>query len=137
MTSAEALEAFLGRLAARDSSENTIRAYRTAIDQYIGYLTKFKATAIILESGKQLVVRLPTGDRSATASIALPQLQAGAEISDLLTRVESDSDCVFVHLHRVPASVRSGGRVPAWYVGRSAYPSGSGPGEGSVRACGR
>ena len=38
MTGAEALEAFLGRLAARDSSENTIRAYRTAIDQYLTFL---------------------------------------------------------------------------------------------------
>lgn len=38
MTGAEALEAFLGRLAARDSSENTLRSYRTALTQYIGYL---------------------------------------------------------------------------------------------------
>ena len=35
---AEALEAFLGRLAARDSSENTLRAYRTAIGQYLAFL---------------------------------------------------------------------------------------------------
>jgi len=35
---AEALEAFLGRLAARDSSENTRRSYRTAIEQYLSFL---------------------------------------------------------------------------------------------------
>jgi twitching motility protein PilT len=50
-----------------------------AIDAYIGYLIKFKATAIVLESGKQLVVRLPTGDRSATATVTLPQMQALVE----------------------------------------------------------
>ena len=38
MTGAEALEAFLGRLAARDSSENTRRAYRTALTQYLVFL---------------------------------------------------------------------------------------------------
>ncbi len=38
MTGAEALEAFLGRLAARDSSENTRRAYRTGIGQYLNFL---------------------------------------------------------------------------------------------------
>ena len=38
MTGAEALEAFLGRLAARDSSENTVRAYRTAVGQYLEFL---------------------------------------------------------------------------------------------------
>ncbi len=38
MTGAEALDAFLGRLAARDSSENTRRAYRTAIGQYLDFL---------------------------------------------------------------------------------------------------
>ena len=38
MTGAEALEAFLGRLAARDSSEHTRRAYRTAISQYLDWL---------------------------------------------------------------------------------------------------
>ena len=38
MTGAEALDAFLGRLAARDSSENTVRSYRTAIEQYLGFL---------------------------------------------------------------------------------------------------
>ncbi len=38
MTGAEALEAFLGRLAARDSSVNTVRAYRTALEQYLGFL---------------------------------------------------------------------------------------------------
>ena len=38
VTGAEALEAFLGRLAARDSSENTRRAYRTAIGQYLEFL---------------------------------------------------------------------------------------------------
>ena len=41
-----------------------------AIDQYIGYLSKFKASAIVLESGKQVVVRLPTGDRAATATVS-------------------------------------------------------------------
>jgi len=38
MTGAEALDAFLGRLAARDSSENTLRSYRTAIKQYLDFL---------------------------------------------------------------------------------------------------
>jgi len=38
VTGAEALEAFLGRLAARDSSENTRRAYSTAIGQYLEFL---------------------------------------------------------------------------------------------------
>jgi site-specific recombinase XerD len=38
VTGAEALEAFLGRLAARDSSENTLRAYRTALTQYLDFL---------------------------------------------------------------------------------------------------
>ena len=50
-----------------------------AIDTYIGYLTKFKASAIILESGKQVVVRLPTGDRNASATVTLQQLQAIVE----------------------------------------------------------
>ena len=35
---AEALEAFLDRLAARDSPENTLRAYRTAVAQYLEFL---------------------------------------------------------------------------------------------------
>jgi site-specific recombinase XerD len=38
VTGAEALEGFLGRLAARDSSEHTRRAYRTAISQYLDWL---------------------------------------------------------------------------------------------------
>ncbi len=38
MTGAEALDAFLGRLAARDASENTRRAYSTAITQYLDFL---------------------------------------------------------------------------------------------------
>jgi site-specific recombinase XerD len=38
VTGTEALEAFLGRLAARDSSEHTRRAYRTAITQYLDWL---------------------------------------------------------------------------------------------------
>jgi twitching motility protein PilT len=50
-----------------------------AIDAYIGYLTKFKASAIILESGKPVVVRLPTGDRSTTAMVTLQQLQGIVE----------------------------------------------------------
>jgi site-specific recombinase XerD len=40
VTGAEALEAFLGRLAARDSSENTLRSYRTALAQYLDYLNE-------------------------------------------------------------------------------------------------
>ena len=43
MTAAEALEAFLGRLAARDSSENTRRSYRTAIEQYAAFLGERRA----------------------------------------------------------------------------------------------
>ena len=38
MTGAQALDAFLGRLAARDSSEHTRRAYQTAITQYLDWL---------------------------------------------------------------------------------------------------
>lgn len=38
MTGAEALEAFLGGLAARDASDNTRRAYRTAVSQYLEWL---------------------------------------------------------------------------------------------------
>jgi integrase/recombinase XerC len=43
VTGAEALDAFLGRLAARDSSENTRRAYATAVTQYLGYLDTRRA----------------------------------------------------------------------------------------------
>ena len=50
-----------------------------AIDTYIGYLTKFKANAIILESGKNVIVRLAGGDRSATANITLQMLQSIVE----------------------------------------------------------
>lgn len=38
MTGAEALDAFLDRLAARDASEHTRRSYRTAIGQYLEWL---------------------------------------------------------------------------------------------------
>lgn len=38
MSGAEALEAFLGRLTARDTSEHTRRSYRTAITQYLDFL---------------------------------------------------------------------------------------------------
>jgi site-specific recombinase XerD len=38
LSGAEALEAFLGGLAARDASENTRRAYRTAVTQYLAWL---------------------------------------------------------------------------------------------------
>jgi site-specific recombinase XerD len=38
VTGAEALEGFLGRLAARDSSEHTRRAYRTSVSQYLDWL---------------------------------------------------------------------------------------------------
>ena len=38
MTGAEALDAVLGRLAARDASEHTRRAYRTAVGQYLEFL---------------------------------------------------------------------------------------------------
>lgn len=38
MSGAEALEAFLGRLAARDASEHTRRSYRTALTQYFDFL---------------------------------------------------------------------------------------------------
>ena len=38
MTGAEALNAFLGGLAARDASEHTRRAYRTAVGQYLAWL---------------------------------------------------------------------------------------------------
>ena len=38
MTGTEALDGFLGRLAARDSSEHTRRAYRIAVSQYLDWL---------------------------------------------------------------------------------------------------
>jgi site-specific recombinase XerD len=38
VTGTEALAGFLGRLAARDSSEHTRRAYRTAVSQYLDWL---------------------------------------------------------------------------------------------------
>ena len=38
MTGTEALDSFLGRLAARDSSEHTRRSYRTAVSQYLEWL---------------------------------------------------------------------------------------------------
>lgn len=38
MTGSEALDGFLGRLAARDSSEHTSRAYRTSVGQYLDWL---------------------------------------------------------------------------------------------------
>ena len=43
MTGAEALTAFLGGLAARDSSVHTQRAYRSAIGQYIDWLAERRA----------------------------------------------------------------------------------------------
>jgi site-specific recombinase XerD len=43
VTGAEALDAFLGRLAARDSSEHTRRAYRTAVGQYLDWLETQRA----------------------------------------------------------------------------------------------
>jgi site-specific recombinase XerD len=42
VTGAEALEAFLGGLAARDASEHTRRAYRTAVEQYLEWLAAQK-----------------------------------------------------------------------------------------------
>ena len=50
-----------------------------AIDVYIGYLSKFQASAIILESGKQILVRLPSGDRAATQTLSLAALQGMIE----------------------------------------------------------
>jgi len=40
VTGAEALDAFLGGLAARDASTHTLRAYRTAVGQYLDWLTE-------------------------------------------------------------------------------------------------
>ena len=40
MTGSEALDGFLGRLAARDSSVHTRRAYRTAVGQYLDWLNE-------------------------------------------------------------------------------------------------
>ena len=50
-----------------------------AIDTYIGFLSKFQASAIILEGGKQIVVRLATGDRSATQSLTPAQIHQMVE----------------------------------------------------------
>ena len=48
-----------------------------AIDTYIGFLSKFSASAIILESGKQiLVAAAPAGDRAATQTLSREQLEA-------------------------------------------------------------
>ena len=38
MKGAEALDGFLGNLAARDASDHTRRAYRTAVEQYLAWL---------------------------------------------------------------------------------------------------
>ncbi len=46
-----------------------------AIDTFIGYLTKFNASAIILESGKNVVLRLPTGDRAAAQTLTHDSLE--------------------------------------------------------------
>jgi site-specific recombinase XerD len=59
VTGAEALDAFLGRLAARDSSENTRRAYSTAITQYLEFLDE--RAADWREPGRA-VVRAYLGD---------------------------------------------------------------------------
>jgi site-specific recombinase XerD len=40
MTGADALEAFLASLAARDASPHTLRAYRTAVGQYLAWLNE-------------------------------------------------------------------------------------------------
>ena len=45
-----------------------------AIDTYIGYLSRFEASAIIIENGKQILVRLPSGDRGATQIVPLAVL---------------------------------------------------------------
>jgi twitching motility protein PilT len=61
------------------------------IDAYIAYLTKFQASALILESNKQIVVRLPSGERAANQTVSFEALQAlvdectpTAAITDLL-----------------------------------------------------
>ena len=46
-----------------------------SIDTFIGYLTKFNASAIILESGKNVVLRLPTGDRAAAQTLTHEALE--------------------------------------------------------------
>jgi len=68
---------------------------------YIGYLSKFQASAIILEAGKQLLVRLPSGDRAATQTISLLALQALVEecatmntLADLLVKGSTSFDYV-------------------------------------------
>jgi site-specific recombinase XerD len=43
VSGADALEGFLGRLAARDSSEHTRRAYRTSVSQYLDWLDTQRA----------------------------------------------------------------------------------------------
>jgi site-specific recombinase XerD len=43
VTGAEALDAFLARLAARDSSQHTLRSYRTAITQWLDWLEERSA----------------------------------------------------------------------------------------------
>ena len=43
MTGADALDAFLARLAARDASEHTRRSYATAVGQYLEWLDEHDA----------------------------------------------------------------------------------------------
>ena len=79
VTGAEALDAFLGRLAARDSSGTTRRAYRTAISQYLECLDGRHAdwriagaAAGARATSAELTERPPVaGARSAAALAAL------------------------------------------------------------------
>jgi twitching motility protein PilT len=71
--------AILGKTGTSLYRKDTIWCRVAAIDTYIAYLGKFKASAIILESGKNVVVRLAGGDRSATANITLQMLQSIVE----------------------------------------------------------
>ncbi|MBX3157683.1 MAG: type IV pilus twitching motility protein PilT [Deltaproteobacteria bacterium] len=89
-----------------------------AIDAYIGYLTKFGASAIILESGKQILVRLPSGDRPATQTLAHATLQALVEecappdaLGDLMVNGSTEFD-----YHRGPQPVRCTVSATSWSI---------------------
>ena len=70
-----------------------------AVDTYVGYLSKFNASAIIIESGKQILVRLPSGDRAANQTLPLAAVHALLEdfappgaLADLLVKGQTAFD---------------------------------------------
>ncbi len=73
-----------------------------AIDTYIGYLSRFGASAIIIESGKSILVRLPSGDRAANQIVSLAQMQSMIEECAPLTapgELRSTGSTAFDYTH--------------------------------------